>query len=44
MSWMFTRFLPECVNVRMTMLEDAFWFVPFVETWTFAAHDHISSD
>ena len=34
MSWMFTRFLPEFVNVRATMLEDASWFVPFVETWT----------
>ena len=34
MSWMFTRFLPEFVNVRVTMLEDASWFVPFIETWT----------
>jgi hypothetical protein len=33
MSWMFTRFLPEFVNVRATMLEDASWFVPFMETW-----------
>src|SRR5215472_3698892 len=31
MSWMFTRFVPEFVNVRATMLEDASWFVPFVE-------------
>lgn len=34
MSWMFTRFLPEFVNVRVTMLEDVVWFSPFVETWT----------
>ena len=34
MTWMFTRFLPEFVNVRVTMLEDASWFSPFVETWT----------
>jgi hypothetical protein len=34
MSWMFTRFLPEFVNVRATMLENVSWFVPFVETWT----------
>ena len=41
MSWMFTRppeivtrFLPEFVNVRATMLEDVSWFSPFVETWT----------
>lgn len=34
MSWMFTRFLPEFVNVRVTMLNDPSWFVPFVETWT----------
>jgi hypothetical protein len=34
MSWMFTRFLPEFVNVRVTMLESVSWFVPFVETWT----------
>jgi hypothetical protein len=34
MSWMFTRFLPEFVNVRPTMLNDASWFVPFIETWT----------
>jgi hypothetical protein len=34
MSWMFTRFLPEFVNVRVTMLDDPSWFSPFVETWT----------
>jgi hypothetical protein len=31
---MFTRFLPEFVNVRATMLDDVSWFKPFVETWT----------
>jgi len=34
MSWMFTRFLPEFVNVRVTLLNDVAWFAPFVETWT----------
>ncbi|MEJ0035562.1 MAG: GFA family protein [Gammaproteobacteria bacterium] len=35
MSWMFTRFLPEFVNIRVTMLDDDLsWFAPFVETWT----------
>jgi hypothetical protein len=36
MSWMFTR--PEgmdwFVNMRPTMLDDASWFAPFIETWT----------
>ncbi|MBX9458104.1 MAG: GFA family protein [Rhizobium sp.] len=36
MSWMFTR--PEgvdfFVNVRPTMLDDARWFAPFIETFT----------
>ena len=36
LSWMFTR--PEgmdwFVNLRATMLEDASWFTPFIETWT----------
>lgn len=36
MSWLFTR--PEgidwFVNVRATMLDDASWFTPFMETWT----------
>lgn len=36
MSWMFTR--PEgldgFVNLRPTLLDDASWFRPFVETWT----------
>ena len=34
MSWMFTRFLPEFVNLRVTMLDDVSWFAPFIETWT----------
>jgi hypothetical protein len=35
-SWLFTRLPPEmgAVNVRATMLEDASWFVPFIETQT----------
>ena len=36
MTWMFTR--PEgldwFVNLRPTMLDDAGWFTPFIETWT----------
>lgn len=37
MSWLFTR--PEgmedaFVNVRATMLDDASWFAPFIETYT----------
>jgi hypothetical protein len=36
MSWVFTR--PEgldfLVNLRATILDDASWFVPFVETYT----------
>lgn len=34
MSWMFTRFLPQFVNVRATLLDDASWVSPFMETWT----------
>ena len=36
MSWMFTRLegLDWFVNLRPTMLDDASWFTPFVETWT----------
>lgn len=34
MSWMFTRFLPEFVNARATLLEEVSWFSPFIETWT----------
>src|SRR5215471_16041776 len=34
MSWMFTRFMPDFVNVRVTMLDDVSWFHPFVEMWT----------
>lgn len=34
MSWMFTRFLPEFVNTRVTMFDDVSWFSPFIETWT----------
>lgn len=35
-SWLFTRLLPEmgAVNLRATMLDDASWFVPFMETQT----------
>lgn len=36
MTWMFTR--PDgidfFVNLRPTMLDDASWFVPYMETWT----------
>jgi hypothetical protein len=34
-SWLFTRatLAPEMVNVRATMLDDARWFEPFVETY-----------
>lgn len=33
-SWLFTRLPPEmgAVNVRATMLDDASWFTPFMET------------
>ncbi|MBW4628519.1 MAG: GFA family protein [Brasilonema octagenarum HA4186-MV1] len=36
MSWMFTRpeGMDEFVNLRATMLDDASWFMPFIETWT----------
>jgi hypothetical protein len=36
MSWMFTRphGLDQLVNLRSTMLDDASWFVPFIETCT----------
>ena len=36
MSWMFTRNegLEWFVNIRATLLDDAGWFEPFVETWT----------
>lgn len=35
-SWLFTRLPPEygAVNVRATMLDEASWFVPFMETQT----------
>jgi hypothetical protein len=33
-SWLYTRFMQDFVNVRVTMLDDATWFAPFVETWT----------
>ncbi|MGD9812235.1 MAG: GFA family protein [Sphingobium sp.] len=35
-SWLFTRLPPEmgAINVRATMLDDASWFVPFMETQT----------
>jgi hypothetical protein len=34
MTWMFTRFQPEFVNIRATLLEDTSWFSPFMETYT----------
>jgi hypothetical protein len=34
LSWMYTRFMPDFVNVRATMFDDPSWFRPFVETWT----------
>jgi hypothetical protein len=34
MSWLFTRFTPEWVNLRVTMLEDIAWYTPFLETWS----------
>jgi hypothetical protein len=36
MSWMFTRpaGMAELVNLRATMLDDASWFAPFIETYT----------
>ncbi|WP_421931977.1 GFA family protein [Phenylobacterium sp.] len=36
MSWMFTRpgGMDWFVNLRPTMLDDASWFVPFIETYT----------
>jgi hypothetical protein len=36
MSWIFNRpaALPDIVNVRATMLDDASWFTPFVDMWT----------
>ena len=35
-SWLFTRpeGLEQYVNLRATMLDDASWFEPYVETWT----------
>jgi hypothetical protein len=36
MSWMFTRptGMDQFVNVRATLLDDARWFTPFIETYT----------
>lgn len=34
LSWLYTQFLPDFVNLRPTMLDDASWFVPYIETWT----------
>ena len=36
MSWMFTRpdAAPQIANVRATLLDDASWFAPYMETWT----------
>lgn len=35
-SWVFTRIVPDMgfVNVRASMLDDASWFAPFIETYT----------
>lgn len=35
-SWVFTRIVPDMgfVNVRATMLDDASWYAPFIETYT----------
>jgi hypothetical protein len=35
-SWVFTRIEPDLgfINVRATMLDNAGWFIPFVETFT----------
>ena len=35
-SWLFTRIEPDMgfVNVRASMLDDASWFAPFIETYT----------
>lgn len=36
MSWIFTlpEGIDEFVNLRPTMLDEASWFTPFIETWT----------
>lgn len=36
MTWMFTKpaALPHVVNLRPTLLDDATWFAPFMETYT----------
>lgn len=36
MSWMFTRpeGVDQFINVRATLLDDASWVAPFIETWT----------
>ena len=34
MTWMFTRFMPEFVNVRATLLDDPYGLEPFMETYT----------
>ena len=34
MSWLFTRFAPEFVNVRTTMFNGLSSLPPFIETWT----------
>ena len=34
MTWMFTKAMPQFVNVRATLLDDTAWFRPFMETWT----------
>jgi hypothetical protein len=34
MTWMFTKVMPEFVNLRASLLDDTSWFRPFMETWT----------
>ena len=36
LSWLFTRAeaMPQIVNVRPTLFDDATWFAPFIETFT----------
>lgn len=33
-SWLFTTFAMPFVNVRATMLDDATWFAPYIESYT----------
>ncbi len=34
LTWLYTQFMPEFVNLRVTMLDDPSWFSPYLETWT----------